>query len=98
MLKRRDFINRIFEEKLPIRILIDENCRKMIADLMYCKQAVDGTKDKHIVTDKETGDRYQKYGHLSDGFDYLLTEAFKNSMMVEIINTTMKTYLLLSHE
>ena len=51
----------------------------MIADLMYCKQAVDGTKDKHIVTDKETGDRYQKYGHLSDGFDYLLTEAFKNS-------------------
>jgi hypothetical protein len=79
VLKRRDFINRIFEEKLPIRILIDEKCRKMIADLMYCKQAVDGTKDKHIVTDKETGDRYQKYGHLSDGFDYLLTEAFKNS-------------------
>jgi len=78
VLKRRDFINKIFEDKLPIRILIDEGCRKMIADLMYCKQAVDGTKDKHIVTDKETGDKYQKYGHLSDGFDYLLTEAFKN--------------------
>ena len=78
VLKRRDFINRIFEEKLPIRILIDEGCRKLIADFMYVKQAIDGTKDKHIVTDKETGDRYQKYGHCSDSSDYLLVEAFKN--------------------
>jgi len=45
---------------------------------MYLKQALDGTKDKHIVTDKETQERYQKYGHLSDGMDYLLTELFKS--------------------
>jgi hypothetical protein len=50
----------------------------MIADMLYVKQAIDGGKDKHIVTDKVTGDRYQKYGHLSDGADYLITEAFNN--------------------
>ena len=35
---------------------------------MYVKQAIDGTKDKHVVTDKETGEKYQKYGHMSDCF------------------------------
>lgn len=78
LVKRRDFINRIFENKLPIRIRIDEGCKKMIADMLYVKQAIDGGKDKHIVTDKVTGDKYQKYGHLSDGLDYLIVEAFNN--------------------
>jgi hypothetical protein len=74
---RRDFVNKIFEEKLPIRVIIDESCHYLINDYMYVKQAIDGTKDKHIVTDKETGDKYQKYGHLSDSADYLQVELFK---------------------
>ena len=74
---RRDFINRIFENKLPIRIIINEDCHYIINDFMYVKQALDGTKDKHIVTDKETGDKYQKYGHMSDSADYLIVELFK---------------------
>jgi hypothetical protein len=78
ILKRRDFINRIFENKLPIRIRIDESCKHMINDFMYCKQAADGTKDKHIVTDKLTGDKYQKYGHVSDATEYQIVEAFRN--------------------
>jgi hypothetical protein len=77
IVKRRDFINTIFEEKKPIRISIDESCKYLIGDLMYLKQAIDGTKDKHIVTDKETGEKYQKYGHLSDGMDYILSDLFK---------------------
>jgi hypothetical protein len=76
--KRRDFINRIFEEKLPIRILIDETCKLMIADMMYVKQDINGAKDKHIVKDKETGDKYQKYCHLSDGLDYIFCEVFNS--------------------
>ena len=76
--KRRDFINRIFEEKLPIRILIDETCKLMVADMMYVKQDINGAKDKHIVTDKETGDRYQKYGHLGDNLEYILVEVYNN--------------------
>lgn len=78
VVKRRDFVNMIFEGKLPIQMTISESCKYLIGDLMYLKQALDGTKDKHIVTDKETGEKYQKYGHLSDGMDYILTELFKN--------------------
>jgi hypothetical protein len=78
IVKRRDFVNLIFEGKLPIRISISESCKYLIGDLMYLKQALDGTKDKHIVTDKESGEKYQKYGHLSDGMDYILTDLFKS--------------------
>lgn len=66
LVKRRDFVNLLFENKLPIRIHFDESCKKMIGDLMYTKQALDGGKDKHIVTDKDTGEKYQKYGHFGD--------------------------------
>lgn len=75
---RRDFINRMFEDKLPIRVVIDESCHYLINDLMYCKQALDGGKDKHIVNDKETGEKYQKYGHFGDLFEYEAVELFKN--------------------
>ena len=74
---RRDFINKIFEGKLPIKAIIDESCHYTISDLMYCKQALDGGKDKHIVTDKETGEKYQKYGHFGDLFEYMAVELFK---------------------
>lgn len=78
---RRDFINKMFEGKLSsdtqIKIVIDESCHYLISDLMYCKQALDGGKDKHIVTDKETGDKYQKYGHFGDLFEYMAVELFK---------------------
>ena len=74
---RRDFINKIFEDKLPIRVIIDESCHYLISDMMYCKQALDGGKDKHIVTDKETGEKYQKYGHFGDLFEYMAVELFK---------------------
>lgn len=75
---RRDFVNKLFEGKLPVRITIDEGCHYLISDLMYCKQAVDGGKDKRIVTNRETGDKYQKYGHFGDNFEYLVVELFKN--------------------
>lgn len=74
---RRDFINKVFENKLPIKVLINEDCHYTINDYMYVKQALDGTKDKHVVTDKETGEKYQKYGHCSDSADYLMVELFK---------------------
>jgi hypothetical protein len=78
LVKRRDFINLLFEDKLPVRLLIGENCKKTIADFMYVKQAIDGGKDKHIVTDPDNGEKYQKYGHCSDASDYLIVELFKN--------------------
>ena len=74
---RRDFANKLFEGKLPVRIVIDEGCKYLIADLMYCKQGLDGGKDKHIVKDADTGEKYQKYGHFGDNFEYLIVELFK---------------------
>lgn len=76
---RREFMNCIFENKRPIRILIDEKCVTMIADFVYTKQdQVNGGKDKHIVTDSETKEKYQKYGHTGDGAEYFLCECFKS--------------------
>lgn len=76
---RREFINRIFEKKLPIRIIVDEKMYYMIADLSYTKQdLINGGKDKHIVTDPETSEKYQKYGHFGDNFEYFVCECFKN--------------------
>jgi hypothetical protein len=78
LVKRRDFMNKIFEEKLPVRNCMDESCKNLIADYMYVKQDKDNTKVKKIIKDKETGDSYQKWGHCSDADDYHFVELFKN--------------------
>ena len=74
---RKDFINCILEGKRPINILIGEQCVKMINDFMYCKEDVEGGKDKKTVKD-ENGQSYQPYGHFGDLLEYLVCEAFKN--------------------
>lgn len=77
--ERRDVINCIFENKSNIIIKINPNCTNLIADLTYMKQDIDGTKKKEIHTNKETGERYEKYGHLSDTMDYFIM--FINKIM-----------------
>ena len=74
---RRDFANNIFDERYDIRILIGRNCKKMIADFEYLKEDADGKKLKSKVTDEDTKQTYEKYGHTSDSFDYFITEAFQ---------------------
>lgn len=76
--KRRMFINRIFEEKLPIRIEIDPKCKHLIADLEYMKETPEGTKFKQLVRDERQGVSYEKYGHHSDAFDYVICSAFES--------------------
>ena len=73
---RRDFANDIFDNQYDIRILIDKQCRNTIADFEYLKEDADGKKMKTRITDPETGQSYEKYGHTSDSFDYFITEAF----------------------
>lgn len=78
---RRDFINRIFENKLPIRVVVDERMKYMIADFTYTMQdMVTGDKDKHYVKDPDTGEKYQKYGHFADNFEYMICECFRKYM------------------
>jgi hypothetical protein len=76
-IQRRDFANKLFEDKLPVRVEIGENCHHLVADLMYCKQGIDGAKNKDLYTDPDTKEKYQKYGHLGDTFEYLIVELLK---------------------
>ena len=57
-------------------VRIDRKCAGIIEDLSYTKTAADGTKHKQKVRNPETKITYERYGHYSDGFDYLLCEAF----------------------
>lgn len=69
---RRDVMNAIFEDKSKIIVQISPKCSNLVADLIYIKQDVDGGKKKEMEKNKDTGERYQKYGHLSDTSDYFI--------------------------
>lgn len=69
---RTEFINTIFEGKTDWRVIIDLSCRDLTSDFIMQEQNSDGTKNKKKVTDPDTGLRYEKYGHFSDNFDYLI--------------------------
>lgn len=69
---RLDFVNALFDGYDGWEILIDMRCRKFTEDLIYQKKNADGTKSKAKTTDPKLGVKYEKYGHLSDCFDYFL--------------------------
>lgn len=78
VLKRKDFINGLFEgtyEKYELRI--DPRCKHSIADFEFVKEDLNGKKAKEKVRDPETGGTYEKYGHTSDSFDYFICELLK---------------------
>lgn len=79
-LKRRDIINRVLAGKYSnIEILIDESCHETIRDFEYLKLGADG-KLKEKAKDAATGSTYEKIGHTSDAFEYLITELLKHLM------------------
>lgn len=76
---RLEFINELFKGYDGWEILIDMRCRKFAEDLTYQRKNPDGTKSKPKVTDPKSGNKYEKYGHLSDCFDYALCLFIKDS-------------------
>ena len=77
--ERGNFINQIFATNYEgITILFDERCKKTVEDFSNGKEASDGTKHKEMAKDEVTGIPCQKYHHISDAFDYLITSAFTN--------------------
>ncbi|MDR1121213.1 MAG: phage terminase large subunit [Dysgonamonadaceae bacterium] len=76
---RLEFINELFKGYDGWEILIDMRCRKLVEDLTYQKKNQDGTKAKTKVTDPKNGQKYEKYGHLSDCLDYALCLFIKES-------------------
>jgi len=78
---RRDFVNKILGEGLPIRINIDPKCKRLIADMEFCTEGVDGGKRK-VVHKDATGLSYQKFGHAGDGLEYMLIAAFEDFFVI----------------
>lgn len=79
---RGQFINRCLYSNFDgIEIVIDEECKESINDMVNVKQNEDGSKFKKKVTDKKTGVRYEELGHMSDTADYLLTTVFYQSFI-----------------
>jgi hypothetical protein len=75
-LVRRDMMNKIFEGKVPIEIVIDPSCKQTIRDFEYLKLAADG-KLKEKAKDPQTGATYEKIGHTSDALEYQICELVK---------------------
>jgi hypothetical protein len=79
VIMRGMWINTIFENEIGgLKIRISEKCKKTINDFVLLKEDEEGGKFKETET-KVIGDskvRYQKVGHFTDLFDYLLCAAF----------------------
>jgi hypothetical protein len=76
---RGSFINEVFESNQGgIVVCIDPSCHNSIADFRFTKEAPDGTKLKKKEKDVRSGVSFEKYGHTSDTFDYLITKAFSS--------------------
>ena len=82
VLNRRDFVDKILERKKQIEyngkiytvvLIIDPQCEELIADMQWVKEGLDG-KFKELEKDKETGMKFEKYGHTSDALEYLIVE------------------------
>ena len=75
---RGNWLNTVLDKEIGgIKIIIDEHCKQAINDFINLKEAADGTKAKEMDTDRH-GVRFQKVGHYSDLFDYLMCSAFAN--------------------
>lgn len=73
-LKRRELMNRIFEDKIPdVQVLIDPSCEELLRDCEYVKlnSAGDGKNP-------EKKDGRETIGHTSDAMEYLVCELCKD--------------------
>ena len=75
--KRRDFINKMFANQFPIRILVDSKCKHTLTDLELCQEDAEGKKHKPKERDN-TGVTYERLGHMSDTLDAFYMSAFKS--------------------
>lgn len=74
---RANFINTIFEKGFDgIELYIGRHCINTVNDYTYLKEAADGTKLKNKVTDPDTKQSYEQYGHTSDANDYVICQVF----------------------
>lgn len=69
-----NFVDEIYESNLyGWTIQIDNRCRKSIEDYTMAKVDAEGKLLKVRVTDKDTKQKYEQYGHFSDDKRYFIT-------------------------
>jgi hypothetical protein len=78
VIKRRNFVNKIFSGGFPIQIEVNSDCKELIADLEFLQEGPSGNKDKKRITDKLRGINYEEHGHTSDSMDYFLCSCFES--------------------
>lgn len=75
VIRRREWINNILNEKYNIRIEIGSHCKNTIADLIGTPTDASGHKLKKKVRGVN-GESYEQYGHTGDTLDYVCTTVF----------------------
>jgi phage terminase large subunit len=73
---RGQWLNRIFAQQDEINVLIHPKCLGLIRDFTEMKEDAEGKKMKEKIM--KNGIRFEKYGHWSDAFDYLMTTLFSD--------------------
>jgi len=75
---RRNFINKVFYGSYNIQVKVNDRCKRLITDFQSVLESEDGGVTKQMSRDGTSGIVYEKYGHASDCFSYLLCEGFRN--------------------
>ena len=74
-----EFINAVLSSNIyGLSIGIDDSCTKSIRDYENVKKDVNGGILKKRVKNKETGQTYEEYGHLTDTLRYVCVDVFND--------------------
>lgn len=82
VVKRKEFMNKMFYGSLPIDFTCDPSCKYFIADCDFLQEGPDGKKYKQLALD-DNGKSYEKYGHTSDECEYVVTSVFEQYFDME---------------
>lgn len=76
--ERNTFMNRMLWGTFPVEMIINPNMKHTIQDFTHVLEDAERKKIKETARDPITKRTYEKYGHLSDGVDYLFCEVFSD--------------------
>lgn len=78
---RHTFMNRMMFGTFPIKMIIHPQMKELIQDFRLVLEDAERKKHKKRARDPVSKQIVEKYGHFSDGADYLFMAAFKNILL-----------------
>lgn len=78
--ERHTFMNRMLWGSLPVKMIVDPSMKYTIQDFTHVLEDGERRKVKEKARDPVSKQIIEKYGHLSDGVDYMFCEAFNQWM------------------